>query len=76
MFGTFYGVSCILCLQEVDFAMNTLLYAALGTGFTFLMTALGAAAVFFVKGRRRKGALRLCLGRAKGHKGKCRNHYA
>ena len=46
--------------------MNTLLYAALGTGFTFLMTALGAAAVFFVKGRRRKGALRLCLGFAAG----------
>lgn len=26
--------------------MNSLLYAALGTGFTFLMTALGAGVVF------------------------------
>ena len=46
--------------------MNTLLYAALGTGFTFGMTALGAAAVFFVKNRREERTPRLCLGFAAG----------
>ena len=46
--------------------MNALLYAALGTGFTFLMTALGASAVFFVPKQSRGGSKRLCLGFAAG----------
>lgn len=29
--------------------MNAIAYAALGTGFTFLLTSAGAAVVFFLK---------------------------
>lgn len=46
--------------------MNAILYAALGTGFTFLLTALGAAAVFFVPATAKTGGKRLCLGFAAG----------
>ena len=40
--------------------------AALGTGFTFLMTSLGAAAVFFFRGELRPGLRRALLGFAAG----------
>ena len=40
--------------------------AALGTGFTFLMTSLGAAAVFFFRGEVRPGLRRALLGFAAG----------
>ncbi len=40
--------------------------AALGTGFTFLMTSLGAAAVFFFRGGVRAGVQRALLGFAAG----------
>ena len=40
--------------------------AAAGTGFTFLMTALGAAAVFFFHGELRPGLRRALLGFAAG----------
>ena len=49
--------------------MNALAFAALGTGFTFGMTALGAAVVFLISPRRRSissGAQRVCLGFAAG----------
>lgn len=45
--------------------MNAVLYAAFGTGFTFLMTALGAAAVFLMPKGSRSGS-RVCLGFAAG----------
>ena len=41
-------------------------WAAMGTGFLFLMTSLGAAAVFFVKGEGRPGAQRGMIGFAAG----------
>ena len=46
--------------------MNALLWAAGGTGFTFLMTALGAAMVFFFRGRVQAAAQRIFLGFAAG----------
>ena len=45
--------------------MNALTCAALGTGFTFGMTALGAAVVFLISPQRRAPsarAQRVCLG--------------
>ncbi len=46
--------------------MDSLLWAAGGTGFTFLMTALGAALVFLIKGGISVRAQRLTLGFAGG----------
>lgn len=46
--------------------MNAMKYAALGTGFTFLMTALGSAVVFLVKKPGYGGSRRVCLGFAAG----------
>ncbi len=45
---------------------EALLWAAAGTGFTFFMTALGAAVVFFFRGEIRPGAQRIFLGFAAG----------
>ena len=45
---------------------NALLYAALGTGFTFLMTSLGAAVVFFFRGEMKPAIQRAFLGFAAG----------
>lgn len=45
---------------------EALLWAAGGTGFTFLMTALGAATVFLFRGEVKKGAQRIFLGFAAG----------
>ena len=45
---------------------NALLWAAGGTGFTFLMTSLGAAMVFFFRGRLQAGIQRIFLGFAAG----------
>lgn len=46
--------------------MQTLLWAAGGTGFTFFMTALGAAVVFFFKERISSNIQRIFLGFAAG----------
>lgn len=46
--------------------MRSVFYAACGTLFAFGMTALGAALVFFVRGRIGDGAQRLSLGFASG----------
>jgi len=46
--------------------MQAILWAAGGTGFTFLMTALGAAVVFFFRSRIRAGIQRVFLGFAAG----------
>ena len=46
--------------------MNAVLYAALGTGFTFLMTAIGAAAVFCLRRRGQGRMERICMGFASG----------
>ncbi|MEG1010553.1 MAG: ZIP family metal transporter [Ruthenibacterium sp.] len=46
--------------------MSPLLLACLGTGFTFLMTAVGAAVVFFFKGEIKPGFQRAFLGFAAG----------
>ena len=45
---------------------QALAWAALGTGFTFLMTTLGAAAVFLFRGRSSALAQRVFLGFAAG----------
>ena len=45
---------------------QALAWAALGTGFTFLMTTLGAAAVFLFRGRNSALAQRVFLGFAAG----------
>lgn len=46
--------------------MQPILWAALGTGFTFLMTALGSALVFFFRKQASVRAQRICLGFAAG----------
>lgn len=46
--------------------MQMIFWAAAGTGFTFLMTALGAALVFFFRGTIRAGVQRVFLGFAAG----------
>ena len=46
--------------------MNAIGYAALGTGFTFAMTAVGSAVVFFIKRPGSGGSKRVCLGFAAG----------
>ena len=46
--------------------MQTLLWAVGGTGFPFLMTALGAAVVFFFKERISSNIQRIFLGFAAG----------
>ena len=46
--------------------LHPMALAALGTGFTFLMTALGAACVFFVHGSRGDKLQRIFLGFAAG----------
>lgn len=46
--------------------MQTMILAACGTAFTFLMTALGSALVFFFRGGVEAGAQRVCLGFAGG----------
>ncbi|MEG2931402.1 MAG: ZIP family metal transporter, partial [Ruthenibacterium sp.] len=46
--------------------MSPLMLACLGTGFTFLMTAAGAAVVFFFKGEVKPGFQRGFLGFAAG----------
>ena len=46
--------------------LQSLARAAVGTGFTFLMTSLGAAAVFFFRGAVRPGVRRALLGFAAG----------
>ena len=46
--------------------MNALLMAAAGTGFTFLLTACGAAVVFFFRGEIRPSFQRIFLGFAAG----------
>ena len=48
------------------FLLRFLARAALGTGFTFLMTSLGAAAVFVFRGEVRPGLRRALLGFAAG----------
>ncbi|MCI8373359.1 MAG: ZIP family metal transporter [Lachnospiraceae bacterium] len=45
---------------------QAVIWAALGTGFTFLMTALGAAVVFFFKGTMHENVQRAFLGFAAG----------
>lgn len=45
---------------------NSFLWALLGTGFTFLMTTLGAAMVFFFKGKMNGSIQRIFLGFAAG----------
>lgn len=45
---------------------QALLWAALGTGFTFLMTTLGSASVFLFRGRKNAFAQRVFLGFAAG----------
>ena len=45
---------------------QALLWASAGTGFTFLMTTLGAAVVFFFRGKVTAGAQRIFLGFAAG----------
>ena len=45
---------------------QALLWAALGTGFTFLMTCVGAASVFLIRGRNGSLAQRVCMGFAAG----------
>ena len=47
-------------------AIQTLLWAALGTSFPFAMTALGAAAVFFFSGEPKAKAQKVMLGFAAG----------
>lgn len=51
--------------------MNTILYPLLGTLFTFLMTTLGSALVFFFKDEIKDFYQQLFLGFAAG---KWRNH--
>lgn len=46
--------------------MNALLWAALGTGFTFLMTTLGAALVYIFRGKSNAKIQRIFLGFAAG----------
>lgn len=46
--------------------MEKVLYAMAGTGFTFLMTAMGASVVFFFRGNINNGIQRLFLGFASG----------
>lgn len=46
--------------------MQAALWAALGTGFTFMMTALGAGLVFFLSGEPRPRAQKALLGFAAG----------
>lgn len=46
--------------------MNALIWAAMGTGFTFLMTTLGAAVVFFFKNNAGGGIQKAFLGFAAG----------
>lgn len=46
--------------------MQPILWAAMGTGFTFLMTALGSALVFFFRKQASVRAQRICLGFAAG----------
>lgn len=46
--------------------MNAVAWAACGTGFTFLMTTLGAAVVFFFKKDMKEGIQRVFLGFAAG----------
>lgn len=46
--------------------MNPILYALAGTGFTFFMTALGAATVFFVRDKMKDGIKKAFLGFAAG----------
>ena len=46
--------------------MNPVLLATAGTGFTFFMTALGAAVVFFFRGKIHEGVQRVFLGFAAG----------
>ena len=45
---------------------SALLWAVCGTGFTFLMTSLGAAMVFFIRGKSNSGMERIFLGFAAG----------
>ena len=46
--------------------MSPVLWAAVGTGFTFLMTAMGASLVFFFRGELGSSAQRVFLGFAAG----------
>lgn len=46
--------------------MKSVIWAAYGTGFTFLMTTLGAAIVFFFRGKVHDGIQRIFLGFAAG----------
>lgn len=46
--------------------MNALLWAAIGTGFTFLMTTSGSAVVYFFKGKTNDRIQRIFLGFAAG----------
>lgn len=46
--------------------MNAIGYAALGTSFTFAMTAAGSAVVFFIRRPGGSGSKRVCLGFAAG----------
>lgn len=46
--------------------MNMILWAAAGTGFTFLMTALGASIVLFFRAKSSENAQRIFLGFAAG----------
>ena len=47
-------------------ALHPVLSAAIGTGFTFLMTALGAAVVFFFRGEIKASFQQVFLGFAAG----------
>lgn len=47
-------------------SLSPLALAAVGTGFTFLMTALGAAVVFFIRGEAKPNLQRIFLGFAAG----------
>lgn len=52
--------------REEERNMQPILWAAMGTGFTFLMTSLGASVVFFFKKQATAGAQRIFLGFAAG----------
>ena len=47
---------------------NALLWASIGTGFTFLMTTLGSAVVFFFRGKPSENLTKSFLGYAAGVK--------
>lgn len=67
--GAYTGIRAVLRpnpRKGVDDMLRSLQWAALGTGFTFLMTTLGAAMVFFFAGEPKPRFQRAMLGFAAG----------